>query len=181
MAVARTAARRYAEAIFGIAERDRTVEPWLAELEQVAAALGDERELHALQNPAVPMAAREAALESSLGDISRQVRTLVVLLLRRNRLELVGRVVDEYRRLSDRRAGIVRARATSHQPLEPGDVRALTQRLEQMTGGRVELTTDVDPSILGGVIVRLGDQLIDGSVRGRLERLRARLASGALT
>ena len=49
-----------------------------------------------------------------------------------------------------------------------------------MTGGRVELATDVDPSILGGVQVRLGDRLIDGSVRGRLERLRTKLASGAL-
>jgi F-type H+-transporting ATPase subunit delta len=56
----------------------------------------------------------------------------------------------------------------------------LTARLEQLSGGRVELATDVDPSILGGVVVRLGDRLIDGSVRGRLERLRSKLASGAL-
>ena len=55
-----------------------------------------------------------------------------------------------------------------------------TKRLEKLIGGRVELQTDVDPNLLGGIVVRIGDQLIDGSVLGRLERLRNQLASGAL-
>ncbi len=70
--------------------------------------------------------------------------------------------------------------ATSAAPLEPSEVSALTARLEQMTGGRVELDVTVDPSLLGGLVVRVGDRLIDGSVRGRLERLRNQLVSGAL-
>ena len=65
-------------------------------------------------------------------------------------------------------------------PLEPAEVKALTARLEQMTGGRIELEQEVDPSLLGGLVVRVGDRLIDGSVRGRLERLRNQLVSGAL-
>ena len=65
-------------------------------------------------------------------------------------------------------------------PLTPDETRALTARLEQTTGGRVSLETQVDPSLLGGLVVRVGDRLIDGSVRGRLERLRNRLISGAL-
>ena len=65
-------------------------------------------------------------------------------------------------------------------PLTDLEVRALTARLEQMTGGRIALETDVDEGLLGGLIVRVGDRLIDGSVRGRLERLRNQLASGAL-
>ena len=60
------------------------------------------------------------------------------------------------------------------------EVKAVTARLQEIVGGRVELTTDVDPQILGGLVVRIGDQLIDGSVLGRLERLRNQLASGAL-
>nr|MBA2373173.1 ATP synthase F1 subunit delta [Chloroflexota bacterium] len=70
--------------------------------------------------------------------------------------------------------------ATSASPLSPDEVRALQGRLETMTGGRVELDTQVDPSLLGGLVVRVGDRMIDGSVRGRLERLRNRLVSGAL-
>ena len=63
-------------------------------------------------------------------------------------------------------------------PLGPEEIRAITARLEELTGGSVALETAVDPSLLGGVVVRVGDRLIDGSVRGRLERLRQQLAAG---
>ena len=89
-------------------------------------------------------------------------------------------MAPEFARLDDLRNRVIHATATSAAPLGPDEVRALTARLEQLTGGRVELATDVDPSLLGGVVVRLGDRLIDGSVRGRLERLRSQLVSGAL-
>ena len=89
-------------------------------------------------------------------------------------------MVDEFVRLDEIRQGITHATATSALPLTDLEVKALTARLEQMTGGRIALTTDVDESLLGGLIVRVGDRLIDGSVRGRLERLRNQLASGAL-
>jgi len=72
------------------------------------------------------------------------------------------------------------ATATSAAPLDDAEIRAITARLEAMTGGSVALETAVDPDLLGGIVVRVGDRLIDGSVRGRLERLRNRLASGAL-
>ena len=72
------------------------------------------------------------------------------------------------------------ATATSTSALTKDEARALTQRLEQLTGGRIELDVQVDPSLLGGVVVRVGDRLIDGSVRSRLERLRNQLVSGAL-
>ena len=89
-------------------------------------------------------------------------------------------MAEEFARLDDQRNGVFHATATSAAPLGPDEVRALTARLEQLSGGRVELTTQTDPDLLGGVVVRLGDRLIDGSVRGRLERLRSKLASGAL-
>ena len=88
--------------------------------------------------------------------------------------------VVEFIRLDNARQGIVTATAISAAPLEPAEVRELIARLEQLTGGSIELSQSVDPSLLGGIQVRLGDRLIDGSVRGRLERLRHRLASGAL-
>ena len=70
--------------------------------------------------------------------------------------------------------------ATSAAPLDADELKAVATRLEEIIGGRVELKADVDPHILGGLIVRIGDRLIDGSVLGRLERLRNQLASGAL-
>ena len=108
------------------------------------------------------------------------VRNLALLLLQRGRLESLPAVLAEFIRLDHARQGIFTATAISAAPLEPAEVRELTARLQALTGGSIELSQSVDPSLLGGIQVQLGDRLIDGSVRGRLERLRHRLASGAL-
>jgi F-type H+-transporting ATPase subunit delta len=176
-----TAARRYAEAAFEVAMRDGSLEAWRSELDLAAGIAGDERALAVLANPAVPTERRSKALDELLGDrVSRPVKNLIQLMLRRGRIEELPRVAAEFRRLDDDRQGITHAIATSATALTPDEVRALTARLEQSTGGRISLDVQVDPSLLGGLVVRVGDRLIDGSVRGRLERLRNQLISGAL-
>ncbi len=181
MARPTTTARRYAEAAFEIGLRDGTVDAWRTELEVAAQALADERLTRVLANPAIPLEARTAVVSDALvARVGRPVLNLVLLLLRRGRIELLPQVAAELKRLDDHRLGITPATATSAAPLEPDEVSALTTRLEQLTGGRVDLDLRVDPSIFGGLVVRVGDRLIDGSVRGRLERLRSRLVSGAL-
>ncbi len=181
MAKRDSAPRRYAEAAFQIGERDGSIETWRRDLDQAATTLGDSAELLAvLANPAVPLDQRRTVAERVLASLSQPARNLVLLLVQRGRIEQLPRVASEFRRLDDQRQGIVHASATSAAPLTDTEKRALTARLEQMTGGRVALKTDVDESLLGGLVVRVGDRLIDGSVRGRLERLRNQLASGAL-
>jgi F-type H+-transporting ATPase subunit delta len=176
-----TAPRRYAEAAFEIAQRDDTVERWRSELEAASAIVGDERASRALANPSVPIDQRSVAVAALLqGIASDPVQNLIQLLLRRGRIEELPRVAAEFRRLDDRRQGITHATATSAAPLTPDEVQALTERLERSTGGRIALDVQVDPSLLGGLVVRVGDRMIDGSVRGRLERLRNQLISGAL-
>jgi F-type H+-transporting ATPase subunit delta len=184
MARARTTtARRYAEAAFEIAERDGTVEEWLRQLDRIAASLSDPAVLRRLENPILPFDDRHGAFRSLFteGQLLPQVWNLLGLILRRRRLESVGDIAHEFRRLYNRRAGITEALATSAAELDEQEVGALRQRLERMTGGTIDLTLRVDPQLLGGIQVRLGDLLIDGSVRGRLERLRSRLESGSLT
>jgi F-type H+-transporting ATPase subunit delta len=174
-------ARRYAEAAFQVAERDGTIETWRSELDAATAVIGHEQAMRALSNPALPIDQRSMAVAGLLeGTASGPVQNLIQLLLRRGRIEELGRVAAEFRRLDDRRQGITHATVTSAAPLTSDEVRALTARLEQSTGGRVALDTEVDEALLGGLVVRIGDRLIDGSVRGRLERLRNQLISGAL-
>ena len=79
----------------------------------------------------------------------------------------------------DRERGIVVATVTSAAPLEPAELEAIGARIRGMTGSQVELETRDDPELIGGVTVRIGDRLIDASVRGRLERLRDRIVAGA--
>ncbi|MDA8204320.1 MAG: ATP synthase F1 subunit delta, partial [Chloroflexi bacterium] len=112
--------------------------------------------------------------------VPRQVLNLIGLLMQRRRIELLPLLASEFQRLVDRRNGVTTATVTSATALSDDERRAVEQRLVQMTGGPVRVTTEVDPAIIGGIVVRIGDRQFDGSVRGRLERLRSRLVSGAL-
>jgi F-type H+-transporting ATPase subunit delta len=179
MAKRDSAPRRYAEAAFQLATRDGSIETWRRELEQAGAAT-DGQLMDVLANPALPLDERLEAANRVFASLGQSVRNLIFLLVRRHRIEQLPRVVAEFIRLDERRQGIVHANATSAAPLTDLEVKALTARLEQMTGGRIALETDVDAALLGGLIVRVGDRLIDGSVRGRLERLRNQLAAGTV-
>jgi F-type H+-transporting ATPase subunit delta len=177
-----TTARRYAEAAFEIATRDQNTDEWLAELDRVAAALTDDDVVRRLEDPEVSFEKRHEAFNALFTDkpMIPQVYNLVGLMLRRRRLEMLADVARQFRRLYNKRENIHEAIATSAAPLDKDEVAALRARLEQMTGGRIDLSFEVDPQLLGGVQDRLGDLHIDGSVRGRLERLRGRLESGVL-
>ena len=179
MAGRATAARRYAEAAFEVGLRDGTVETWRQELDAAASVVDDQRVARLFGNPAIAEETRLELAESTFGTIvSRPVLNLIGLMLRRGRIDELPRVAAEFRRLDNERQGITPATATSAVPLSEDEVRAITARLEEMTGGRVDLDLAVDPDLLGGLVVRVGDRMIDGSVRGRLERLRNQLVSG---
>jgi F-type H+-transporting ATPase subunit delta len=181
MARPTSSARRYAEAAFAVAAETDAFGDWRRELEAASGTLRDPELARALANPAIPLDVRDRLLDETLGrGLGPKPRNLLRLLLSRGRIELLHRVAVEFATLDDRRQGISRAVATSAEPLPAAEIEALTGRLQELTGGRTALTTQTDPSLLGGVVVRIGDRLIDGSVRGRLERLRARLTSGAI-
>ncbi len=181
MARRETAIRRYAEAAFQVATRDGTVERWRSDLQMAAAIVADHKVGRALANPSIPLEERTASAGRTFGKIvSPPVLNLIGLMLRRGRIEALPQLATEFRRLDHARQGITLATATSASPLSPDEVKALTKQMEQYTGGRIELNVEVDPSLLGGLVVQVGDRLIDGSVRSRLERLRNQLVSGAL-
>lgn len=173
MALARSTARRYAEAAFEIAERDDSMEAWLAALVIAEERLVGPEVTRFLSNPSVPASSRIEVLERIVSDeVSGAQRNLLSLMVRRGRFEQLPAVIREFRRLFRLREGIVEATVTSAATLDAAEIAALQTRLEAMTGKSIELSQEVDPELLGGVQVRVGDQLIDGSVAGRLERLR---------
>ena len=181
MALSRSTARRYAEAAFEIAQRDDSMEAWLAALSVAEERLTDAQASRLLSNPSVPADDRVEVLGRLLGDgVSGPPHSLLVLMVRRGRFELLPGVIREFRRLHRRREGIVEAMVTSAVDLDEQEQEALLERLVAMTGSRVEMQLGVDPELLGGIQVRLGDRLIDGSVRGRLERLRASFTTATI-
>lgn len=174
-----TAARRYAEAAFQLAQRDDALDRWGADLDVVAGIAASREAERMLDNPAIPLADRRAALEKLLqGRVQPPVAKLAAVLLERSRVALMPRVAAEYHRLLNMQRGIVTAVVTSAAPLTPHETAAVRARVEQMAGSKVELRAEVDPDLLGGLTVQVGDRLLDASVRGRLERLRDELLAG---
>ena len=179
MARTTSAARRYAEAAFQLAARDDTYDAWVTDLAIVNQLVGDERVARIVSNPSVPRADREATLDRLFAKrVSPLVLNLVRLLDQRGRLTLLPAIAAELTRLLDAMRGVVAATVTSAAPLEKDEVAEIAARLESMTGQTVKLATAVDPSLIGGLTVRVGDRMIDASVRGRLERLRDQLVAG---
>ena len=180
MARPSTAARRYAEAAFEIGLRDDSLDAWASGLATAAQLLSNEQVAGIVDNPAIPVVSRTEVVDRLLARrVPEPVLNLVRLLVRRGRIDLLPVVAAEYQRLLNRRRGVVEAVVTSAAPLTPDETAALRARLAEMTGGDVALDVRVDEGLIGGLTVRVGDQLVDASVRGRLERLRAQLVSGA--
>jgi F-type H+-transporting ATPase subunit delta len=175
-----TAARRYAEAAFQIATRDGAVEAWQERLDALAGLLADERMDRLAAHPALPGPERERIVREALGWAEDEpASNLVRLLVRRGRTRLAAALAREFHRLVQRSQGMVEASVVAAAPLSDAEETAIRERVEAMTGARVQLTVSVDPTLIGGVAVRIGDRLIDASVRGRLERLREQLVAGA--
>jgi len=175
----KTAANRYARAVLDVAIKEK------ADLEQIErefaefAALLDAQPLlkKVLLNPAVPVPRKRAAMVAVLErvTVSPIVSKLLVLLADRDRLILMPDLLAAYRdRLADYRH-VVRAEVTTATPLTPARVQQIQKSLADVTGRTVTLQTRVDPTILGGLVAKVGSVVYDASVTRQLEKLKQRL------
>jgi F-type H+-transporting ATPase subunit delta len=169
--------RRYAAALFGLAQRTGTINEIDNDLTAVAKAYREVRSFRAvLGDPDLPEAKKKDALNAVFkGRIGETTLTFLNLLLDKRRFDELPEIQTEYDRLALTTQNIARATIVSAVPLSKSEADALVKSLEGKTGKRIELTAEVDPSVIGGVLVRIGDTVYDGTVRGNLERLRARL------
>jgi F-type H+-transporting ATPase subunit delta len=173
------AARRYAEAAYAIARDHGTQDQWRDDIASIAELLRHPQAAAYLDDAKVRDEDKARLLERAL-DISPLGMNLAKLLLQRGRLALAPAILAEYDRMLDAERGIARAHVTTAVPLGPAEERAVAERLRQLVGAReVRLETEVDPALIGGMVARIGDRLIDGSVRTRLQELKRSLAGAA--
>lgn len=167
-------AREYAQAAY-----QHTTEGWLSALSAVRDQLAADAALLAdLDNTELSFDRRRARLDAVLpSDVRSEVRNFLYLLLREGHLGLLDEVIADLTRLSTRGPEARVARITSAVPLTSDEVEAFRQRIHTRFGPEVDLDFRVDPSILGGAIVQVGDKIIDGSVAGKLNTLHERLAA----
>lgn len=170
------AAKRYAEAAYLIAREDGTEEVWSEGLQALAALFGDPQAEAMFEDTRVTGGDKLQLIEKSLAGADPLVVNLARLLLRRSRTALGPQIAEAFQGLIDEAKGIAHATVTSAVSLTGDDLKSVETRLKELTGGEVVVETAVDEAILGGMIVRIGDRLIDGSTKSKLQALKRQLA-----
>ena len=170
--------KRYAQAIFELAREQDQLDQWAEDLELVDQALQDEEFKAFLKHAEVPAEAKVRAISTVLSAVHPLVQNLVNILITGGLVDLLPQLYEAYQALLDDHLGRQRVEVTSAIPLEDQELQRITNFLSGLINREVVVTTVVDESILGGIVISMGDRLLDGSARSRLEGLRNRLHSG---
>ena len=168
-------ARRYAQALLELGSEMGDLDAIVDQMTSVAAAWNDSADLrNAMENPLVPHEMKRAVMSEvadRVGATTTTRRTLLLLVDRR-RTRTLPYLARTLRELADARKGVVRAEVTTAAPLSESYYARLQAQLEKMTGKRVVIERSTDPSLIAGVVTRLGDRIIDGSLRTRLQSIK---------
>jgi F-type H+-transporting ATPase subunit delta len=164
--------KRYAQAVFQIAEEQGNIDQWVNDLEETLALIKNEKFRLYLEMPRISLAKKVRAIEESLVNINPLARNVVALLISRDTLALYPLIVLQYQNFVDNHYGRKRAVVTTAITLEDDLQSKIRTQLSDLLGTDVVLSTRTEPKVLGGMTIRVGDKLIDGSIRGKFSELR---------
>jgi len=173
-------AKRYAQAVFQVALENNESEKWQSDLNDIAYALGNTQLAAILENPKLQFGQKQQLLQNILTGISPVAMNLVFLLVTRNLVRIADSLVAEYTRLMNDYNERDTAEVVTAIPLNDEETESLKQKLANLTGKQLVITTKVDPDLMGGLVAKIGDKLIDGSVRTKLRELRKDLIDAGL-
>ena len=165
-------AGRYAQAAFEVALERKELDRWQSDLRKIASLTEDATLIAFLESPKIHFESKARLLSERLGDINPLALNLTYLLVTKGRLDVAGDIADDYQQLLDAYHGIEHAEVTTAVPLDEEDKLKLGERLSAIIGKKIVLKPEVDSNLIGGVIARIGDKLIDGSTRSKLLALK---------
>jgi F-type H+-transporting ATPase subunit delta len=174
-------ARRYAKALLMIGKEDGHAESYREELTRISALISTEKSLdQAITNPLYDAAGRKKVLEKVIGKLglSKVIRSFLILIFEKGRFGLINDIAEFYQKLADELKGIARASVVSATVISAEAEKKIRATLSKMTGKHVILDIKEDPSLIGGVITRVGDMVLDGSIRTQLINMRESLKRG---
>lgn len=169
-------AKRFAQAIFEIALEKKELDKWQSDLGKVAILGQDDTLIGLLQDPRLHFDSKAKLLSEQLGDINSLALNLVYLLIAKGKLNMIGDIADEYQRLLNSYRGIEQAEVATVIPLDDENKQRLAEYLGKAVGKKVVLKPEVDSRLVGGIVARVGDKLLDGSTRSKLAALKGELA-----
>ncbi len=167
--------KRYAQAVFELALERKELDRWQSDLGKIASLAEDAALSAVLESPKFRFEEKAKLLSERMGKINPLALNLAYLLVSRGRLGVIGDIADEYQRRLDSHRGIERAKVTTAIPLDDEDKLKLEAYLGDMVRKKVILEPEVDSSVVGGVVARIGGKLLDGSTRSKLEALKREL------
>ena len=173
-------ARRYAAALMSLGEELQLVDTFSSDLALVGRVLQSARELRLLlRSPIISPGKKKAVFDEVFqAHIGKETMEFLILLIRKRREELLPDVITQFQALRDELQGVMTVDVISSTQLRAEQTGELKDRLDERTRKKVHLSVTVDPSLLGGLVVRIGDTVLDGSIRRQLERLRERFVEG---
>ena len=173
-------AKRYSQAIFKIALETRELERWQSDLGKITSLKDDAAFYAALQSPKLHFNIKAKLLAERLADIKPSALNLVYLLITRGKLGMIRDIAGEYQRLLDSHRGIEHAEVITAVRLDDEDKTGLGDRLGAIINKKIAIELQVDSSVIGGMVVRVGGKLIDGSTRRILLALKKELADSGI-
>jgi F-type H+-transporting ATPase subunit delta len=172
-----TVARNYAEALFDLGERNGNPERYADLMDAVAAAVETTPRVQAvLMSPRVPKSEKARIFGDALKDAPREFVLFLQAVIKRGRQQVLREIATEYLALLDVKLNRIRAGVTLARTPDEALKRSIQENLSRQLDKQVIASFSVDPEILGGAIVRLGDRVLDGSVRRRMTKLRRQLS-----
>lgn len=175
-------ARKYARALFLLAQEESRLEEYGAQLHQLCDDIAAVPELSAyLSNPSVPKPAKKEVAKSVAKDegLALQVENFFLLLVDKGRLTVLKDIANEYENFANEALGILVADITTARDLGEPQARSLTAKLSSLTGKKIKLRCHQDAKLVGGMVLRMGDRRIDGSLVTRIQALRDGLLNAA--
>jgi F-type H+-transporting ATPase subunit delta len=168
-------ARRYAQAVFEIAQESSEERAWLDDLARIV-EIFDDREIQSfLENPKVSFDQKKQSLEPHFSGMKELAQNFAYLLVQKRRVGIAGDIAHEYQSFLDSLEDIAPVAITTAVPLGKAEQDHVAEKIQTIIGKKLRLTVREDSSIIGGLIARVGDQVIDGSTRSRLNSLRESL------
>jgi F-type H+-transporting ATPase subunit delta len=176
MAELATIARPYAEAAFQLARDEHSLASWSQMLQLAASIIGDERVAQALDNPRLDSGAKESLLLSIGGDrFDERARNFIRVLVESERVTLLPQIAAMFETLKNDAEATAKATIESAFELDAAQLSELTAALEKRFGRKIETTVTVNPELIGGARVTVGDSVLDGSVQAKLAAMHAQL------